>query len=122
MKILLAFLALGVNVAFMLLLLMLFAVQHNLKTASLVSIIIYIIVSIINSETIATIIFRAEIVGEIVSTITPSVFKVQNEFIRFGTNFGFSENFWMYFLNIFIYFIIFFTVFSRLVKKYECKE
>ncbi len=120
-KILLAFLALGVNIAFMLLLVMLLVIKHNLKAASLSSILIFVIISILNSETIASTIFRSKVLGKIISTGLPSILKIQNEFIRFGTGFGFSENCWMHFLNIFIYFIILFTVLSYLVKKYECK-
>lgn len=109
------------NTAFLLSLFLIFSLKNSPRGSSLFAFLLYIFFSLLNSKTIISWITGFERISRIISTLSPSVFWLQNEWLRFGLGWRFSDRFWKYFLNLLFYIFISFFVLSKRINRYECK-
>jgi hypothetical protein len=122
LKIFFAFAGLGINVAFVIALMFLFVLRHNIKGAGFIAFLIYVLFSLLNSSTVMSWVFKSDAAADVISTYAPAVTKLQNEFLRFGTNFGFTGDLPRISLNFIIYIVLIVVVLVRMTKKYECDK
>jgi len=109
------------NIAFLLSLFLLFSLKTSPRGSSLFAFLLYIFFSLLNSKTIIKWVTGFEKISGIISTLSPSVFWLQNEWLRFGLGWGFSDRFWQYLLNLSIYLFLSFFILSKKINRYECK-
>ncbi|MCP2520943.1 hypothetical protein NLB65_02215 [Candidatus Aminicenantes bacterium AC-335-B20] len=115
----LAFLSL--NIAFLISLFFIFALAVSPKESGFFTFFLYILFSLLNSKSIMNWIVGSDKITEIVSFISPSIFWLQNEFLRFGMGWELSDKFWQYLLNVSFYLILLLLISYFLVRRYECK-
>ncbi len=111
----------GVNIMFLASILLLFSLSGFPKGSGFFAFLLYLLFSFLNSKTIINWILGSDKISEIISTIAPSVFWLQNEWLRLGVGWGFSSRFWQYLLNLSLYLILLLFFISYQMKRYECK-
>ncbi|MCM8804420.1 MAG: hypothetical protein NC833_04105 [Candidatus Omnitrophica bacterium] len=109
------------NILFISVLSSVFALSKTSRGGGLLSFMLYVVFSLLNSKTLINWIVGSEKISTIISYVSPSVFLLQNEFLKVGMRWGFSNRFSQYFLNFTIYLILSLFIFTLRVRKYECK-
>jgi len=106
------------NILFIISLIFVFSLSFSPGASSFLSFFTFLLFSFLNSEIIVRRIFRIDKLS-IIANIVPSVFKLQNEFLRFGLKVGFGDRFWIYLINVILYLaILCFFLFYK-IKRYE---
>lgn len=111
----------SINIALLLLFVLCFILIGNVKGTGLASFILAVLFSLMNSSSVMMTVLRSEKIGEIISKFSPAFFNMQNEFMKYATGFGFSDNLYNILTNILIYLLIFGGIALFLTKNYECK-
>lgn len=112
---------LSLNIAFLIALLLLFSLKGSPKRVGSFVFLLSILFSLLNSKTVVNSILGSDKISKIISTVSPSFFWLQNEFLKFGLGMGLSDKFWQHLLNQLLYIILLlFALFYRM-KRYECK-
>jgi len=106
------------NILFIISLIFVFSLSFSPGTSSFLTFFTFLLFSFLNSEIIVRKIFRIDKLS-VIADIVPSVFKLQNEFLRFGLKVGFSDRFWIYLINIILYLAILFLFLFYKIKRYE---
>ena len=120
-RVLFSFSGLVFNILFLISLIFLFSLSSSLKANSFLSFFTFIFFSLLNSEKIVIKLFHS-VKLSIVSDIVPSVFKLQNEFLRYGLEVELSDRFWIYLLNITLYLSVLNIILFYKIKRFEYNE
>lgn len=116
-----ALVGVGFNISFLILLLLLLSLSGLSKGASIASFLLYVLFSLLSSKFIMNLVFSSEKIAKIISILSPSVFWLQNEWLRFGVGWGFSDKLIQYLLNFGIYLTLLLILLFYKIERYECK-
>lgn len=109
------------NIIFVIILSLFLILSKASRKNGLFAFLLYIFFSFLSSKTIVKWLIISDGLSGIISTVVPSVFWLQNEFLKFGMGWGFSHKIFQYLLNVIAYIIILSVLLVNKIKKYECK-